>query len=335
MAHEEHQRLVESVRQRLITTVKQKVQLLHREKEKLDIAEINGLLHHPNQFNINNSASPGGPQSNRKTRHTRHRLEVEDLEVVGGKRKRKAPAENDNGSPGPAGRDVEPTNGFKEANAKLEAHQVIAPLYSIDRLFSDRDLNANLQQASYDVIQKLGAKRRKLDSENNPASTAPTNADVTDLEDDVAAETAFGGEDAVDELLLAAPEMGRTITNTSFHATRSARTQIPKNGRTARESLGDLAGREAAVALIGTYPRDKYNPKNDEYQRAPALSDQEGDEDMALMQRAIQDENNGETVNTKLMDELLEEQEDHVGTGAVEGNGIIGIDEPATAVEES
>lgn len=301
---------------------------LQREKERLDIADTNALLYHPSQFTINNTASPGGPQSNRKTRHTRHRLEVEDLDAAGGnnKRKRKAPTDAENGSPTPAGRDVEPS--FQEANAKLEAHQYAAPLYSIDRLFTEKDFNSHLQQASYDVIEAF--KRRKLnaDSQANPASLIPITADVSDLEDEV--EPNFGLDGAADDALLTAPEMGRTMTNTSYHATRSTRVLNISNGLAAGDSLGDLAGRHTGAALIGTYQKDK--KKDDEYNRATALTDLEAEADLAWMKSLMAEEDEGKTVNTKLLDDMLEEREDHVGTGRAESSPQAGI---AIEVEEA
>ncbi|KAL2042544.1 hypothetical protein N7G274_005038 [Stereocaulon virgatum] len=316
VAHQEHQLQLETLRQRLIFNVNRKKADLQREKERLDIADTSALLHHPSQFTINNTASPGGPQSNRKTRHTRHRLEMEDLDPTGGNNKRKRKALNDaeNGSPTPAGRDVEPT--FKEANAKLEAHQYTAPLYSIERLFTEKDFNNHLQQACYDVIDNL--KRRKLnaDSSTNPGPFMPTTADVSDLEDEV--EPNFGADGAVDDVLLTAPEMGRTVTNTSYHATRSTRVLNINNGLAAGESLGELAGRHAGATLIGTYQKDK--KKEDDYNRAPALTDVEAEADLAWMKTLMAEEDEGKTVNTKLLDDLLEEREDHVGTGRTESS---------------
>ena len=306
------------MRQRLISNLNQKKTSLLKEKEKLDVADSNTLLFHPNQFAINNTASPGGPQSNRKTRHTRHRLDAEDIESAGGnsKRKRKQPAEVENGSPTPAGRDVEAMTVLKEANVKLEAHRHHVPLYSIDRLFTEKELNGNLQQASSYVIHTL--KRRKLnaDAQNNLASLVPTNADGSENEDEFGAETNLGNEGTADDTLLAAPEMGRTVTNTSFHATRSTRILNLSNGISTGDSLGDLAGRQAGVGLIGAYQKDK--KREDEYNRAPPLSDQEADTELALMKALMAEEDEGKVVNTKLLDDIVEEASDYVGTGQAE-----------------
>ena len=328
VALKEHRLLTESVRQRLIHSVNQKRSALLKEKEKLDIADTNALLFHPNQFSINNTASPGGPQSNRKTRHARHRLEAEDLEPVGGvsnKRKRKAPIDIENGSPGPAGRDTEPNNPLKEANARLEAHQVSATVYSVDRLFSARELDVNLQQACYDVIAEQSAKRRRLnaDSQTNGASMDPFTHAMSDSDDGFPQPEYGAGADAeAEEVLAAAAIMERTNTQTStqYHTTRSTRKTNLSNSQFAREQLGELAGREAAISSIGTYSKDK--KREEEYQRAPPLSELDAEADMALYEAAMKDDDATRAANEKLLDEVVEELEDHVGTPIEEINSF-------------
>lgn len=318
VALKEHHLLVETVRQRLIQSVNQKRSALLKEKEKLDIADTNALLYHPNQFSINNSASPGGPQSNRKTRHARHRLEAEEMEPIGGvsnKRKRKAPTDVENGSPGPAGRDTEPTNPLKEANARLEAHQITAPLYSIDRLFSARDLDGYLQQASYEVIAEQSAKRRRVnaDSQTNGASMDSFAHAMSDSDDGVP-QLDYGVEGEAEEIVGTTAMMERTNTQTStqHHTTRSTRKTNLSNSPSAREQLGELAGREAAISCIGNYIKDK--KREEEYQRAPPLSEQDAESDMALYEAAMKDDEVARAANEKLLDEVVEELEDHVGT---------------------
>lgn len=318
VALKEHRLLTENLRQRLIHSVNQKRSALLKEKEKLDIADTNALLFHPNQFSINHSASPGGPQSNRKTRHARHRLEAEELEPVGGvnnKRKRKAPTDIENGSPGPAGRDTEPTNPLKEANARLEAHQITALLYSIDRLFSTRELDLNLQQASYEVIAEQSAKRRRLnaDSQTNGTSTDPF-AHAMSESDDGFPQAEYGVDGDTEDVLATAAMMERTNTQTStqYHTTRSTRKTNLSNSHFAREQLGELAGREVAIASIGTYFKEK--KREEEYQRAPPLSELDAESDMALYEAAMKDDDATKVANEKLLDEVVEELEDHIGT---------------------
>ena len=323
VALKEHRLLAENLRQRLIHGVNQKKAALLKEKEKLDIADTNALLFHPNQFSINNSASPGGPQSNRKTRHARHRLEAEEFEPVGGvnpKRKRKVPTDIENGSPGPAGRDTESIIPLKEANVTLEAHQVSAPLYSIERLFTARELDQNIQQAFYDVIAERSSKRRRLnaDSQTNGASIDPFAHPMSDSEDGLP-QPEYGADGEAEDLLATAAMMERTNTQTStqYHTTRSTRKTNLSNSQYAREQLGELAGREAAIPAIGTYPK---GPKREEeYSRAPPLNDIDAEADMALYEAAMKDDDATRAVNERLLDEVFEGLEDYINTPIEEG----------------
>lgn len=302
----------------------QKKAALLKEKEKLDIADTNALLFHPNQFSINHSASPGGPQSNRKTRHARHRLEVEEWDLVAGnnKRKRKLPTDTENGSPAPAGRDIDTTNQLKEASGKPEAHQMATRLYSVDRLFSEKELNAVTQQASYDVINLHRAKKRKIDDfQATAASLITTNAESSEIEDNVIAEPNLGTDGAIEEVSLIALDMERTATNASYHATRSTRAVTLSNGLSTRESLGDLAGREAAVGLIGTYQKER--KREEEYQRAPPVTELEAELDMALIEAAMKDEY---SKAEKMLDDFLEDREDHVGGESI-ANGDVEVED--------
>ena len=317
VAEKEHQRLLKSLRQQLIANVQQKKATLHREKEKLDIADTNALLHYPNQFSINHTASPGGPQSNRKTRHTRHRLDADDLDTAidnsttNGKRKRKAVVEGE--SVGPTGptqaRETEPitTNGFKDAQPRLEIPAGPPQAYTLSRLFTDRELNANLQEATYEVIRshtsltasnasnsKHANKRRKPNSSVH-ADTLPSarSADPTELDESASiinAANIHSMDNGAPADALAATAMDRTPSQL-YHATRSAGRLQSSMTTDPSSSLGELAGRHSAADLIGSYNRANEKPKKadngDDYQRAPPLTDQEALEDVRLMEKAM------------------------------------------------
>lgn len=297
VAEEESKKLLEQVRDRVIHQVNNKKTILLKEKHLLDIGDTNALLLHPNQFSLGNPASPGGPQSNRKTRHTRHRLEVDDLGTIAdvNKRKRKAPADNDAGSPGPAGRPslVDATSAWRESQAKLEANLLTAPLMSIDELFTEKELNINLQYASQSAIELLAHKRRKL-SHGSQGSGTLSNADATEAEEN--AMDAINGtshsnsknvaEPENDDVFLTAPEMDRTA-NSSIHATRSTRVMPLSVPLSSFVLPSDLAGRASAIPLIGTYAKER--KMAEEYQRAPALTDQEKDADLAMMAAATKE----------------------------------------------
>ena len=328
VANQEHERLCEDVRRRLIRQVNEKKAMLQKEKDRNDISDSNTHLLHPNQYGLSNGASPGGQQSLRpKTRNTRYGGgDNEDQENGNGngngnnKRKRKALADGDSGSPGPAGREIDQTSS-KEAIPKQETASSTAPFYTIDRLFSEKELNIHYTAAQMEVLDMY--KRRKLnaDAQHNSASLVPTNANASDAEDD-AAEPTFGTDGQADEsLLLAAPEMGRSTTNTSYHATRNSQKAMTLNNAvTEAESLGALRGRYdgiKVVAQIAALPKDHHNKRMaDDFLRAPPLTELEIETDRLMIKQAITDEDAGRESSRKLLEEAYQERVDHVGTGS-------------------
>ena len=340
VALDEHKLLTDALRERLLQTLGQKKARLLKEKEQFDIAEINALLLHPNQFSITNPGSPGGAQSNRKTRHTRHRLDADDTGVAGesGKRKRKTAME-DNGSPGPSMRiiDMDSTNPWKEAHNKHTAHQMTAPLYSVERLFTEKELSLFNQSAHIAARRYFASKRQKTHHNPNGMpishdSGTATNGNATDAEDNPAAS---GNSTLIDEgdnednevaagAAVLAPEMDRTA-NQSFHATRSTRaTNI-----SGLNLLGDLAGLAIpAIAVVG--PRDVArggrNPDDLTANGPPRLDAKEADEDLALMQAAIEEDGKGDgSINQRLIDELA--AQGPLKLGSAQGLGLgLGVD---------
>lgn len=215
LAHEEHRALSNTLRERLIQSFSTKKAKLLKEKESLDISDSNALLLHPNQFSLANPASPGGAQSNRKTRHTRHRIGGDNDELMGSaqenKRKRKAAFEEESGSPGPVGRNIDIGFGspFRDAKAKNTYTQFEAPTYSIDRLFTEKELLLTKNTAEHAAANFF---RRLRNSESDAAANG-INGEAADEEG-----VNGGGQEGTEET-LAAPEMART---SSYHATRGA-----------------------------------------------------------------------------------------------------------------
>ncbi|KAA6408160.1 MAG: hypothetical protein FRX48_07902 [Lasallia pustulata] len=339
VALDEHKLLTEALRERLLQTLGQKKARLLKEKDQSDIAEINALFLHPNQFSIINPGSPGGAQSNRKTRHTRHRLDADDAGVAGesGKRKRKAAIE-DYGSPGPSMRiiDMDSTNPWKAAHARQTAHQMTAPLYSVDRLFTEKELSLFNQSAHVAARRYFASKRQNTHHNSNGMplshdSGTATHGNATDAEDNAAGSgngTLIDEGDNEDNEVAAgaalAPGMDRTA-NQSFHATRSTRaTNI-----SGLNLLGDLAGLAIpAIAVSG--PRDVArggrNPDDLTANGPPRLDAREADEDLALMQAAIEEDGKGDgSINQRLIDELA--AQGPLKLGAAQALGLrVGMD---------
>ncbi len=165
-AQEEHRHLSNQLRERLIANVNAKKTRLMREKEQLDIVDGNALLLHPHQFSIAHPASPGGPQSNRKTRHTRHRADLDDGGAGAGepasKKRRKAAAVEDPEAEPLIGRARAPDgrpSPTRDAPGTLHAS---TPLYTVERLFTEKDLNLGLQAAAVAAAQQFAEMKAQL-----------------------------------------------------------------------------------------------------------------------------------------------------------------------------
>ncbi|EPE34893.1 hypothetical protein GLAREA_10588 [Glarea lozoyensis ATCC 20868] len=140
LAASEHKSLATTLRDRLINSVANKKNRLSRDKESMEIGESNALLLHPSQFGIANPASPGGIHGKRATRHRR---EAEELPTFSENNKRKRKALESDESPAPTRQRTDNGNNtpiwFAEKNA-LHASQIDSSLYSIDKLFTEKEL---------------------------------------------------------------------------------------------------------------------------------------------------------------------------------------------------
>ncbi|KAL3482284.1 Sds3-like-domain-containing protein [Aspergillus californicus] len=286
-AEEEYNNLTSTLRERLVQTLSGKRARLMREKEQLDIADTNALLLHPNQFSITNPASPGGIHGNRKTRHTRHRVDLDELgngilsENLN-KRKRKAP-EEDIGSPvreSPAER----------AKAQV-AQQQLAPTYSIHSLFSEKELSAHANQAHIATVHFFSTSKRA-----DQPSGAATNGNNTDA-DEASGLDGTGAEDNG----TPATDMARTASQ-NFHATRSTRT----HGNHALNPLAELSDKPAVRPNLPYNILANYHarPTNSGAPPLPPLMNEEVDDDWVRMDK-MQNKHLGH-VDTKLISLLVD-----------------------------
>lgn len=239
-----------------------------REKEHLDIADTNALLLHPNQFSITNPASPGGLHGNRKTRHTRHRVDLDEFgNGIGSelnKRKRKA---DDDGSPV---RDVGLSTPAERTKSDV-GQQQNAPIYSISSLFNDKELSLHANQAHVATVHFLSSSKRS----DQPSGTA-TNGNNTDDETSGVGE----GTGPEDNGTPAAADMVRTASH-NFHATRSTRNQ----GNLALNALADLSDKPTVRPNLPYAILANYNPKPNGFTAPPPLMNEEIDDDTARMDR--------------------------------------------------
>lgn len=202
-ARREHRALTSTLRDRLINTLTQKKNRLNREKEVLEINDSNALLLNPNQFSITNPSSPGGAHGKRATRL---RKDAEDLHLFPDGKKRKRNPGDDDGSPGPSRRGLDTNNTtplWQSEKARAAAKQN-GPLYSIDKLFTDKELSLHYNNAAVAAHQYI--LRNRVNGSGTP---------------DDADDYANGADDNDNESLpsAAAPAMERQVS----HATRSTR----------------------------------------------------------------------------------------------------------------
>ncbi|KAK4569432.1 hypothetical protein LTR86_003195 [Recurvomyces mirabilis] len=278
-AEEEHKALSSTIRNRLHTTITKKRQVLLRDKDQLDIGDSNALLLHPNQFTINNPSSPGGiAGQNRKTRHLRHRAASPSAGDLGenGKRKRKMAAlegedaGNESSAPGhPVFRAPLPDSlgggrsPFKDARKENGYTQFEAPAYSLERIFTDKELalaSATAQQATYRYFNQpqLGTTAQPTQANGVAASTtADTSVDGEILPDaGLDGDETTGGIRATTETAggatgtpppASAPEMDRTASQQTHQQHQVlTRGTLRANPLAA---LSDLANVAAAAAF--------------------------------------------------------------------------------------
>ena len=302
VAEEEHKILEKSIRERVIQQVIRKKNQTLREKEHLDIADTNALLLHPSQFSITHPASPGGQQSNRKTRHTRHKLELDELEKLGdsSKRKRKAPIDLDNGSPGPSTRAPDPEHQtWEKVQGSTEYQQHSAPLISVERLFNAKDLGMATQLAVETTAQIWNTRLAKIQYSNGRSAVglgSLNNGDVSDAEGTLVGSgnvTVLNDDDGEDEdgTTIGAPEMD-CIGSQSMPVTRSTRNLALTNPLNSMPSIPDIraAARLTANTAITTSMKTARLSRDTEQSIASALTPQEVEHDLVLMGLAIPDE---------------------------------------------
>jgi hypothetical protein len=282
IAEEEHKLLAATIRERLTASIQQRTNRLRREKEQLDLSDSNAQLLHPNQFSINNPASPGGPQQPRKTRRTGHKFgaDPEDLAAATeNKRKRKLFEEADE-SPAPAGRTAELGIGspYREAKSRTMHMQFEAGAYSLDRLFTEKELNMAMNQATT-AASHFFAKMKNAEPQEPTNGTA--NGTNGTNHNDNGSENGDGADNHVDDSDSpgGAPEMTRQVSSNP-HATRGA-TRATFN--------------PAMIAANGRLPFT-YNPPfvldakifqkpNAQAPTPPPLTQSDVDQDLMLMMR--------------------------------------------------
>ncbi|KAL2759702.1 hypothetical protein ACRALDRAFT_1054290 [Sodiomyces alcalophilus JCM 7366] len=219
-ANREHRALANTLRDRLINTVTSRKYRLQKEKEALEISDSSALLLHPNQFSMTNPGSPGGAHGKRATRL---RKDVDDLSGYSDSKKRKRGPGDDDGSPVPSRRLLDPnTTTPLWQNEKLRfSAKHNGPAYSIEKLFTEKELSMTRHQAS------LAAHKYIL--KNKVYSNGATSPNGSDSGENDGSE-----QDGVES--MSAPMMERTTS----HTTRSSRAAVNQSLLEAAEASNNL-----------------------------------------------------------------------------------------------
>ena len=224
------------------------------------------------------------------------------------KRKRRGPLEdNDVGSPGPVGRiaGAGAASPLKDAKARWAAVQFEAPLFSIDRLFTEKELSMHLNTAAIAAAQYFATLKVQGNGDGTtPDGAADHNGDNTDGEDNSGSGTgtAQEGEGEEDAPPTAAPEMDRNA-NQSFHATRSTRNA---GGAAGLNLLGDLAVSSGkSKGLLSSLPiilPQSMVTKTGQAPHPPGLRADDAEDDLNKIDKSIYDESG--LPDRKLLDDL-------------------------------
>ncbi|KFY85604.1 hypothetical protein V500_08258 [Pseudogymnoascus sp. VKM F-4518 (FW-2643)] len=190
LAGREHSALASTIRDRLINSITERKRKLNRDMTSNEgIDNSNAYHYHPAQYSVLNPASPGGVLGKRSSRHRR---DLDDLPAMLDPTKRKRRAVDDGrASPVPTRRapidlyqigSSTPLNKFAE-----KAQDPECPLYSVDKLFTEKELSLLERQAAeaahkYMVRHKFNeaATRSQSDSDGSRNGDAdPRNNDST------------------------------------------------------------------------------------------------------------------------------------------------------------
>lgn len=257
------------------------------------MSDSNAMLLHPNQFSIGNPASPGGPQAPRKTRRTGHKFgDAEELAAANEhKRKRKLFEDQDNDSPGASGR-VEMGVGspFREAKARTVNAQFESSAYSLERLFTEKELNMAMNQATT-AASHFFAKMKNTEATPQEAAT---NGNTNGTNGEHASENGDAmDQDQDSDEVPGATDMARQHSSNP-HATRGA----------TRSALNPTA-----AIVSGQIPPFIYNPPfvldakifqkiNASAPPPPSLSAHDVEQDLKLMLREARPDDD---LNEKLL----------------------------------
>lgn len=295
LAANEHNALSSTLRDRLINSLNSKKARLSRDKETIEIGESNALLLHPSQFSIINPDSPSGQQSKRATRHRR---DLEDMpSFADSKRKRKAidsdespaPTYSEKRSRHDAGANTplwQPDKPWRSEKAEMENSQIRRGLYSIDKLFTEKELSMtynNAALAAHSYMVRHQPYGDDIDSPSNGKSDSSS-------EHEKAITAAGENDDDADS-----PPSPVAMERQYSHATRSTRNAPNYSSGMGVEGISDLNYPGNLQSLAKQIPRlppnlpnlmQKAYVKGDTANQPAGLSAEEAAAELDIIRRA-------------------------------------------------
>ncbi len=243
MAEKEHAALSSTVKDRLINAINERKRKLTREMTSNEgIDNSNAHSYNPAQYSVLNPASPGGILGKRSTRHRR---DLDDLSSLLDPTKRKRRNMDDSrGSPAPSRREHADVGqigaGIPLARFTDKAQDPATPLYSVDKLFTEKELSLLERQAS-EASHKYIIRHKFMEAAN---LSQPDTDDSRNGEDKDSNDSESDGP-------LIAPAMDRTTRST--RGIGGATTGFI--GSTGIEVIADLTLPTTFTGQVGQMPR--------------------------------------------------------------------------------
>ncbi|KAI6710084.1 hypothetical protein JHW43_007407 [Diplocarpon mali] len=286
----EYKSLSDTLRDRLINSVMSKKARLSKDKDAIEIGEGNthALLLQPSQFGIANPVSPGGLHGKRATRHRR---DAEEPPNFPESHKRKRKAHDSDESPAPGRQRIEKcanTPLWKAEKQQLKSHQIDSPLYSIDKLFNEKELSMTYNASALAAHSYMLRHPPFSDDADNQ-----TNGKSESSSDHEKAPTAGEGDGEDVESPLGGAMMERQFS----HATRSTRGNIISSGY-GIDMFNEINYPPNLLALTRQIPRLPQmiasgnarhfasNPSKDAVVSLQGLSPDEANAEIEVMRRA-------------------------------------------------
>jgi hypothetical protein len=247
LASNEYHALSTTLRDRLINSVTSKKNRLAKDNASLELGEnSNSLLLHPSQFGVANPASPGGLIGKRATRHRR---DVDDLPSFTESNKRKRKAHDSDESPAPTRQRIDNGNStpiwLAEQNA-LKAVQVDSALYSVEKLFTEKELAMTYNAAALAAHSYMQRQKTSDESDSPPNGKSDSSSEN---EKAIAAAAEADPEDAD------SPPGGASMERQYSHATRSTRGVNSYLTGIGIDALGDINYPSTFDALVKQIPK--------------------------------------------------------------------------------